>query len=869
MKSKVRTLSIETSCDETAASVVELVDGSLRILSNVISSHIDLFKLYGGVVPELASREHLSRLPLVVDEALVRASLSLNDLNFISVTTGPGLKGCLLIGKDYAQGLSLSAGIETVGVHHIEGHILSIFLEHTISFPFLSLDAAADEYAQAVLAIEFQASYFSDIIVPNAIGLDSFNRLTGEESIASKLYNLHLSPEEIRDVYFYSLRFDTESIESTTGEKLQYNFGSVSQHIAAREILIPLQERMMMEKFLARSRIEGFIANEVVSTHAFSFFDRISGYDSKSVSAALESVSRMLKEGCEMPRKEVQNLTSIIHNRFHYASFLVQVTNNSQAFSQEVNLYNEIKHIQERLGNDIKLDENEINLLQALQKLPSDTLLLSPFYSQRYPFLDLGLTHPRAPLKAEDVRKSFEGQPVAWLESITRSEVPVSMSLGESMRLPWADGQVDFNHPENFPQFELPENIFARHELLQRTQKQELPLDSNLGIQIVNQLRAYAFNELGMEQAWSSNWDKLSPSQMKVVLQTALYAIRRDHWKAAWMDNTFDPVDDHPMLLLEMSSTGSSIIDNECGSSTSFYINHLLCPLLGIENQPNSLHGQIEHLFKSIPDPTTRHQLFRDVGHYGFPVSAFVRGPDLRPITNLLSQLRGRGEKLFEGPNELKKLFDLDPGLQKHMMTIAADCFLLETGLNIVEGTSTFSVLHHEVLGPLNRKIRDLIIDSRTDLLAYKLTLQRWTENAGVGFGRVIASLSDGHLQYLSNSLDELKTIHRNYRAQYQKKGEEALSSEQLIKLAEDTTLQYVAYRVRIEEIIKSIDGFKVEMSKDLKSPDRFRRYSPLAHFSSEEIKAGILNAFANRFGGNITVSHEGDNSIELNIGDQ
>ena len=58
-------------------------------------------------------------------------------------------------------------------------------------------------------------------------------------------------------------------------------------------------------------------------------------------------------------------------------------------------------------------------------------------------------------------------------------------------------------------------------------------------------------------------------------------------------------------------------------------------------------------------------------------------------------------------------------------------------------------------------------------------------------------------------------------------------------------------------------------MSKDLKSPDRFRRYSPLAHFSSEEIKAGILNAFANRFGGNITVSHEGDNSIELNIGDQ
>lgn len=131
------TLAIETSCDETAASVVELDDHGYKIHSNVVSSHIDLFRLYGGVVPELASREHLSRLPIVVDKAL--EPISLDKIDLISVTTGPGLKGCLLIGKDYAQGLALSAKKEIVGVHHIEGHILSVFLEHDVSFPFLSL----------------------------------------------------------------------------------------------------------------------------------------------------------------------------------------------------------------------------------------------------------------------------------------------------------------------------------------------------------------------------------------------------------------------------------------------------------------------------------------------------------------------------------------------------------------------------------------------------------------------------------------------------------------------------------------------------------------------------------------------------------
>ena len=133
----MRVLGIETSCDETAASVVE--DGH-RILSNVIHSQIDTHKLYGGIVPELASREHIRKIRPVVAEALNEAATDVMELDGIAATYGPGLVGALLVGLTYAKSLAYASGKPLIGVDHIEGHIYSVFIESPrVRFPALAL----------------------------------------------------------------------------------------------------------------------------------------------------------------------------------------------------------------------------------------------------------------------------------------------------------------------------------------------------------------------------------------------------------------------------------------------------------------------------------------------------------------------------------------------------------------------------------------------------------------------------------------------------------------------------------------------------------------------------------------------------------
>ncbi|MEK6690732.1 MAG: tRNA (adenosine(37)-N6)-threonylcarbamoyltransferase complex transferase subunit TsaD [Nitrospirota bacterium] len=129
-------LGIDTSCDETAAAVV--INGK-TILSNIVSSQVDIHKRYGGVVPELASRSHIETISPIVEKALGDAKIKVADLSAIGVTKGPGLVGSLLVGVSFAKALSYSTGIPLVGVNHIEGHIASIFLEVKVSFPFISL----------------------------------------------------------------------------------------------------------------------------------------------------------------------------------------------------------------------------------------------------------------------------------------------------------------------------------------------------------------------------------------------------------------------------------------------------------------------------------------------------------------------------------------------------------------------------------------------------------------------------------------------------------------------------------------------------------------------------------------------------------
>lgn len=116
----IKILAIESSCDETAASVV--INGR-NIISNVINSQIKIHTEYGGVVPEIASRKHMENIVNVVDEALKEADMTLNDLDAIAVTNGPGLVGALLVGVSFAKTLAWSINKPLIPVNHIEGHI--------------------------------------------------------------------------------------------------------------------------------------------------------------------------------------------------------------------------------------------------------------------------------------------------------------------------------------------------------------------------------------------------------------------------------------------------------------------------------------------------------------------------------------------------------------------------------------------------------------------------------------------------------------------------------------------------------------------------------------------------------------------------
>lgn len=120
-------LAIESSCDETAAAVVK---NGREVLSNVISSQIALHTLYGGVVPEIASRKHIEKINQVIEEALKEAEMKLEQMDAIAVTYGPGLVGALLVGVSAAKAISFASGIPLIGVHHIEGHISANYIEN-------------------------------------------------------------------------------------------------------------------------------------------------------------------------------------------------------------------------------------------------------------------------------------------------------------------------------------------------------------------------------------------------------------------------------------------------------------------------------------------------------------------------------------------------------------------------------------------------------------------------------------------------------------------------------------------------------------------------------------------------------------------
>ncbi|MBE9535541.1 MAG: tRNA (adenosine(37)-N6)-threonylcarbamoyltransferase complex transferase subunit TsaD [Proteobacteria bacterium] len=132
----MKVLGIESSCDETAAAVVE---GGRKVLSNIVVSQVKDHALFGGVVPEVASRKHTEAIVPVINAALGDAGLGLDDIDGIAVTQGPGLVGALLVGLSVAKSLAFARNIPFVGINHIEGHLTAIFLEEEVEFPYVGL----------------------------------------------------------------------------------------------------------------------------------------------------------------------------------------------------------------------------------------------------------------------------------------------------------------------------------------------------------------------------------------------------------------------------------------------------------------------------------------------------------------------------------------------------------------------------------------------------------------------------------------------------------------------------------------------------------------------------------------------------------
>ena len=132
----MKILGIESSCDETACAVVE---NGRKVLSNVIATSLEEHKLYGGVVPEIASRRHAESISGVVEEALAQANCTIDDIDAIAVTYAPGLIGALLVGVNFAKGLALATDTPLVPVHHIRGHIASNYISNDVEPPFLCL----------------------------------------------------------------------------------------------------------------------------------------------------------------------------------------------------------------------------------------------------------------------------------------------------------------------------------------------------------------------------------------------------------------------------------------------------------------------------------------------------------------------------------------------------------------------------------------------------------------------------------------------------------------------------------------------------------------------------------------------------------
>ncbi len=257
-------LGIESSCDETAAAVVK---NGRDILSNVINSQIDLHKKYGGVVPEIASRKHIENIDAVVEEALVSANVTLDDIDAIAVTYGPGLVGALLVGVSFAKALAYSAKKPLIPVHHIKGHIMANFLAHKdLKPPFVCL-VASGGHSHIVLANDYNSFKILGRTRDDAAGeaFDKISRVLGLGYPGGPLIDKLAKEGNPQSINFPRVRIDKDSLDfSFSGVKtsvINYLHKAEQQGIAINKADVAASFQEAVTDVLCEHTIEAAVLN--------------------------------------------------------------------------------------------------------------------------------------------------------------------------------------------------------------------------------------------------------------------------------------------------------------------------------------------------------------------------------------------------------------------------------------------------------------------------------------------------------------------------------------------------------------------------------------------------------------------------------
>ena len=272
MKKNIIFLGIETSCDETAASVIqENQDGSAKVLSNIVSSQIKEHEKFGGIVPEIAARAHVESIDFIVNRALQESRLSIVDMDGVAATAGPGLIVCLTVGLNVGKTIAAFAKKPFIAVNHLEGHALSPGLENKIKFPYLLLLISGghsqylivkniNEYEQLGTTIDDalgeafdKTAKMLDLGYPGGPSVEKFSKLGNK--------NFYKLPEPIINKAGCNLSFAglktavlRESKNINGDQKLKYNLAASFQHTINK--ILEKKTKEAMKQFIAKTSLE-------------------------------------------------------------------------------------------------------------------------------------------------------------------------------------------------------------------------------------------------------------------------------------------------------------------------------------------------------------------------------------------------------------------------------------------------------------------------------------------------------------------------------------------------------------------------------------------------------------------------------------